>query len=461
MAVSVKAILGFDGKAFHAGIKKARTSLNSFAKGALKSQVAQSLSIGYITSQLQQVGSFADQVTKLAPALGMTTKELQEWEYVFARAGLELDDVADAFATLADRTEDALAGTSSMIEDFSLIGIGVEQLKGKNPVQLFELFADGVQKTTDTNRALSAIVRSLGDDLGRKLAPMLMLGSEGLKEMKDEAADLGLILNSDNLQEVTKAVTEMKIASMQLRSVWGGVYTMIAKVFTALKDGVSLLNPFDYIAGALGNSAALQDANPDKFNSFDPIGGGKLDAMMDGAVKTFDDTISTIGNRQMAEEEMRKPSSKRQPTREQAGITDAINLKTARDSYLKKAADASFKQLSNDQKINELLKQREEIEKRMAGTKGKEFFDLASQRIDLLQKEQAILTSAAAGGSGSGIRSQGLTSSQSVGAFVQRNNPLIGIARKQLMTQEQIRDALNNPRSNPTNNPHGTAGMGA
>ena len=47
MAVSVKAILGFDGKAFHAGIKKARTSLNSFAKGALKSQVAQSLSIGY------------------------------------------------------------------------------------------------------------------------------------------------------------------------------------------------------------------------------------------------------------------------------------------------------------------------------------------------------------------------------------------------------------------------------
>ena len=75
----------------------------------------------------------------------MTTDELQKYEYIFARQGLEIDDVADAFATLADRTEDALAGTESMIEDFRLVGITVDQLRGKNPEQLYVVRRCGFQ----------------------------------------------------------------------------------------------------------------------------------------------------------------------------------------------------------------------------------------------------------------------------------------------------------------------------
>ena len=92
----------------------------------------------------------------------------------------------------------------------------------------------------------------------------------------------------------------------------------------------------------------------------------------------------------------------------------------------------------------------------MRSATDKEYFNLAGQSLDLLTQAQAL---SAAKAKSASVRSQGLTASQSVGAFVSRSNPLIGIARKQLITQEQMRDALLNPQHNPVNNPHGTAGM--
>jgi len=459
MAVSVKAILGFDGRAFEAGIKRARTSLNSLAKGAMKSAVAQNLSVGYISSQMRQVGDFAKQVKNLAPALGMTTDELQQWEYVFARTGLSLDDVADAFATLADRTEDALVGTESMIEDFRLIGITVDQLKGKNPAQLFELFADGVERTTDRNRALTAIVRNLGDDLGRKLAPMLMKGSEGLKEMRKEAENLGIIMEGETIQKVAERMAELQITSMRLRSVWGDIASVFSKLLTSLSDGVRFFNIFNNVFAGAGAMYGTFESTYKKDGLFGALK-NSAGAGFEGFQKPTWDLLDEIAKREAAFEKRRKEAAKGEepPTRKGEGINDLIDLKNARDAYNKKVDDHNFKQMGHEEKVTTLLKQREEIQKRMRAVSGKEYFNLAGQSLDLLLQAQALTASRVA----SGTRSQGLTASQSVGAFVARSNPLIGIARKQLRTQEQIRDTLQNPKNNSTvNDPHGTGVMPA
>jgi len=462
MAVSVVAKLGFDGKAFEAGVKKARTSLNSLTKGALKSQVTQSLSWSFLSSQIKQAGDFASQLSSLAPALGMTTDELQQWEYVFARAGLEIDDVADAFATLADRTEDALDGTVSMIDDFKLIGITLDQLRGKNPQQLFELFADGVRNTTDQNRALAAIVRNLGDDLGRKLAPMLMLGSDGLRAMREEAEKLGIVMDAGNIQEVAAAMTQMKIASMQMRSAWGSIAAFIGSSLTTMKDGFGLINIIDHHMAGKGYEAGVMDANPNLNPLADSSRSGwiRWKAYFTGIRKNWDKKILAIGQREMAEDELRKDDPLKKGDRHTGGVNEALKLAQAKAALQKKIADAKFKELSAEEKINELMRQRAVITDDLRFAEGGDRVALLTSELDLNERIKALkaagLATASAGG---GVRGQALTASQSVGAFVQRNNPLLGIARKQLLTQEQIRDALNNPRSNPTNNPHGTGGM--
>ena len=141
----------------------------------------------------------SEEVVQQAAALQLTTDAYQELSSAFRRFGADNNDVADALGTLTDRSEDALGGMQTFIDDFRLIGIEVDDLRGRNPEQLFELFTDRVAQTEDRNAALAATVRILGDDLGRRLNPLLQSGAEGLAAMRQEAHDLGDVLSTEQL----------------------------------------------------------------------------------------------------------------------------------------------------------------------------------------------------------------------------------------------------------------------
>ena len=432
MAANLKAILSFDGRAYEAGMKKAeslskKTSSNiaSSFKGALLGIV----SVGYIAQQTKQVAEFAKQLSQLAPTLGMTTDELQKYEYIFARQGLEIDDVADAFATLADRTEDALAGTESMIEDFRLVGITVDQLRGKNPEQLFMLFADAVSKTEDKNRALTSIVRNLGDDLGRKLAPALMQGSEKMREMKKEAEDLGMVIEEAQIDKLADAVVDMEIASKRLERIWGGIANFGVDLFNSIYDGIKLLNPFSQLFGGLGSFVGTLES-----------GGSFKDA-----IKAFDygakvagrEYEQTLIDRELAimkrQEERSNPIRIR---RNQAGINDEKETKEALLALQKKMFDSQFKEMSKEQQLNVLYQQRLAIFQKIRSAKNqKERYELMGQDFDLFQQMRGLYGQET-GGAGS-ARTMTQTASQGVGAFAKRANPLIQVGRQQLDVARQ------------------------
>ena len=437
MAASLKAILSFDGRAYEAGMKKAQTTAKKTQAnivGSLKGAVAGALSVGFIASKAKEVGEFAKEVSELAPALGMTTDELQKWEYVFARFGLELSDTSDAFATLADRTEDALAGTESMIEDFRLVGITVDQLRGKNPQQLFELFANAVANTSDKNRALTAIVRNLGDDLGRKLAPALMMGKKGLEEMRKEAEDLGIVMDESNLQEVAERMIQLEITSMRLRSVWGDITSVFSKLVTSFSDGIRYLNIFNNIAGALGGQVGYFESNYKREGVFKAFL-NSFEAGNEGWRKVDQKLVEEIGKRELAFDK-RRNRKQGASIRSMSGINDEIEAKKAQAALQKKINDAAFKQMSKEQQLNALFAQRLALFEKIRKAKtGKERFELMGQDFDLFQQMQGIQTGAATG-TGS-ARAMTQTASQGVGAFAKRANPLIQVGRQQLDVARQ------------------------
>ena len=430
MAANLKAILSFDGRAYEAGMKKAQTTAKKTQAnivGSLKGAVAGALSVGFIASKAKEVGQFAKEGSELAPALGMTTDELQKWEYVFARFGLELSDTSDAFATLADRTEDALAGTESMIEDFRLVGVTVDQLRGKNPQQLFELFANAVANTSDKNRALTAIVRNLGDDLGRKLAPALMMGKKGLEEMRKEAEDLGIIMDGGNIQDVADQMVEMQIASMRLRAFWGDIVKFIGQAFTWLSDGLKFINPFTKIMAAAGTFVGTLES-----------GRGFFRATLDSVRAVGREMLGVVDEVEKREKaiEKRRGGKSKASTRSSKGINDEIEAKKAQAALQKKINDAAFKQMSKEQQLNALFAQRLALfEKIRKAKSGKERFELMGQDFDLFQQMQGIQTGAATG-TGS-ARAMTQTASQGVGAFAKRANPLIQVGRQQLDVARQ------------------------
>ena len=141
----------------------------------------------------------AEAIDRRSRALQLSRREYQRHLRVFEQFGGDGSDVADVLGTITDRAQDALDGMQSYIEDFGLVGIAVDDLRGKKPAELLDLFADSVAGAEDQNKALTATVRILGDDLGAKLMPMLQLGSDGMSAMGDEAEQLGAVMSSNAL----------------------------------------------------------------------------------------------------------------------------------------------------------------------------------------------------------------------------------------------------------------------
>lgn len=139
----------------------------------------------------------AEQVERLSLALGVSQERIQELTFTFRQFGLQQDDVADALGTVADRAQDAVQGTVSMQEDFALLGITVDELRGKRPAELFDLMARRVGEVEDPSRRTAAVVRTFGDELGRKLLPLLVQGQDALDGYAKSAREAGAVLDKD------------------------------------------------------------------------------------------------------------------------------------------------------------------------------------------------------------------------------------------------------------------------
>jgi hypothetical protein len=212
-------------------IKQIKKSFRGVSKtiGEMNKRLSQGIAIaaagfGLLTIKATQS---AEQIGQLASTTNSTVKEIQSLTMAFSQYKLEADDVGDVLNTITDRAQDAKDGMQSYVDDFRLVGIEVDDLKGKRPAELFNTFADAVAKTNDPVKRNSAIVRILGDDLGRKLAPALMGGSRLFKELAAEAERAGIIMNAGTVQGAINASRSLE----KLKNIVGsGVNKVFAKM---------------------------------------------------------------------------------------------------------------------------------------------------------------------------------------------------------------------------------------
>ncbi len=191
------------------GLNLAKKALGGFAAA---------LSVRQLQAFTEATLSAAQTTERQARSLGMTAEEFQKISFAFRQFGGDSSDISDAFNTLSDRAQDAKDGMQSFIDDFKLVGIEVDDLENKDPGELFRLFADGVASIDDPTRRAAGVVRILGDDVGRRLLPMLMDGTEGLDNLGDQAEETGQILSNDLVEGGADARTAFRELSQVLEN---------------------------------------------------------------------------------------------------------------------------------------------------------------------------------------------------------------------------------------------------
>jgi hypothetical protein len=221
------------------------------------SGLAGALSFAAIANGAQRVTRELEEVRRTARSLGEDAQSIQELNFVFREFGLESNDVSDALNTLADRSQDAKDGMQSFVDDFRLVGIEVEDLRGKRPAELFELFVDRLSKVEDPTRRNAAAVRIFGDDLGRRLLPFLIDGAEGFDRLRQKAHEAGAVLGDEAIDDAADAADAFR----ELRNVFDAAFTRAiaenAGQFEDLADTINSPRVRDGISGLVSGLSSI------------------------------------------------------------------------------------------------------------------------------------------------------------------------------------------------------------
>ena len=185
--------------AFDASLEKAKGHAQDLVGFLAKVAAGVAAVAGAALYQASATAQSALAIERQAAALGLTTDAYQELLYASGRFGVEAGDLMDVFGQIAQLSSEAQRGNVQYTETFAQLGISVDQLRGKNPEQLFDMLAEGLGNTEDATTRLALASSILGEDSAKKLGPLLVKGSKGIAALRKEAHTLGVVMTEENI----------------------------------------------------------------------------------------------------------------------------------------------------------------------------------------------------------------------------------------------------------------------
>jgi hypothetical protein len=147
----------------------------------------------------KKTGDAADRLLDLNSITGMSTDEIQKWEKVATVAGVSADAMTNVSQKLTKQMDILSTGTGKAAESAEKLGLSYEDLEKLSPDERMNALVAALQDVKDpAERA------KLGTDLlggaWKDLAPILDVGADKLKDVKDNAN----IISNDDLNQANE-----------------------------------------------------------------------------------------------------------------------------------------------------------------------------------------------------------------------------------------------------------------
>lgn len=159
--------------------------------------------VGGLIAVTNQTAEYADEIDKLSERTGINREELQRWRYAASQSGADIGKLETGIKKLSDVMDDAINGNEKAQEAFAKLGISLDDLKNKSQEDIFSAVMNGL-----ADMEQGAQRNALGNDLLGKsyteMLPLLNAGSEGMKELRDRADELGIVMSEDMIKANVK-----------------------------------------------------------------------------------------------------------------------------------------------------------------------------------------------------------------------------------------------------------------
>ncbi len=264
---------------------------------------------GAFVAQAVATADSAKAIENQAASLGLTTDAYQELLYAAGKYGTEAGDLADVFGQISQLAIEAANGNKTYAKSFDQLGISVDDLKGKNPDELFMMLAEGLAGTEDATKRLALASSILGEDSAKKLGPLLAKGAAGVAELRVEAHRLGVVMSKESIKTASAFSNQVAVLGAVVTSLRNEVglaliptlSDMAAEFLTWIANNRDLINAKidEYMTRV---SKAFVDAYNAVVKLIDAVGGpeGLVDLFEKLAKATAVGTVLLITGRVLA-----------------------------------------------------------------------------------------------------------------------------------------------------------------
>lgn len=144
--------------------------------------------------------AYADEILTQSVVTGLSAEALQEYQYAAELVDVSLDTLTSSQSKMIRSMDAARRGSKEQAEAFDKLGIGVQNADGalRDAQEVFGDVIDALGAiSNETER--DAIAMTIFGRSARDLNPLIKAGSDGLRELTQEAHNVGYVMGEEAL----------------------------------------------------------------------------------------------------------------------------------------------------------------------------------------------------------------------------------------------------------------------
>ncbi len=193
-------------KEFATAMKNSITTAAKWGAGiAAAATAATAVILNKIKNIVNDTAKFADTIDKASARIGFSTQAYQEWEYVLALCGADVQTLESGMKALQEKMYSVNTGSTEAIRIFDELGISCYDLNGemKDAEDIFEEIIYKLAEMTNESER-TQLAQKVFSEGGVKLAAVLNSGTEGIDAMREAFHELGIEMDEEAIEAGVK-----------------------------------------------------------------------------------------------------------------------------------------------------------------------------------------------------------------------------------------------------------------
>lgn len=181
----------------------------------------------------------------MADRTGLAVEALQELKHAAEQSGSSAEDLEKGLKAMDQFLVNVAAGAPAALDSLDRLGLRFDEINQLTREERFHIFADAIAGI-DNASMRTALVLDVFGRTGMALLPLLRAGSSGIRELREEARRLGLVMAAEDVAAAEalgdQLANLMKIAKAMAFQIGASVAPLIKVMVDAITQAAIVAN---------------------------------------------------------------------------------------------------------------------------------------------------------------------------------------------------------------------------